>query len=169
MIFLTVGTYPLPFDRLVKATDTAIMEGLIEEEVFAQIGLCSYRPQNMEYVQMLQKETFDSYFQKASSVISHAGIGTITMALDNEKPLLVMPRMKRYKEHVNDHQIDTAREFGELGHILVAYDVEDLPDGIRKLKSFTPKERKASPEAVADRIGRFLNSLSECHQVRAWD
>ena len=97
MIFLTVGTYPLPFDRLVKATDTAIMEGLIEEEVFAQIGLCSYMPQNMEYVEMLQKEAFDSYFQKASSVISHAGIGTITMALDNEKPLLVMPRMKRIR------------------------------------------------------------------------
>ncbi len=161
MILLTVGTYPLPFDRLVKAVDAAITKKFVGEVVFAQIGLCSYRPENMEYVEMLQKEAFDSYFQKASSVISHAGIGTITMALDNEKPLLVMPRMKRYKEHVNDHQIDTAREFGELGHILVAYDVEDLPDGIRKLKSFIPRERKASPDAVAERIAHFLNLVSK--------
>ena len=161
MIFLTVGTYPLPFERLVKATDTMITKGFIEEEVFAQIGVCNYKPQNMEYVQMLEKEAFDSYFQKASSIISHAGIGTITMALDNEKPLLVMPRLRKYGEVVSNHQVATAKRFEELGHILVAYDVEDLPDGIHKLKSFVPRERNANPDAVANRIRQFLNNLSE--------
>ena len=161
MIFLTVGTYPLPFDRLVKAIDIAIRERLIEEEIFAQIGQCSYKPKNMAYVQMLEKEAFDSYFQKASSIISHAGIGTITMALDNEKPILVMPRLKKYGEVVNDHQVAIAKRFEELGHILVAYDVEDLPDGIHKLKNFVPRKRKANPDAVANRIRQFLNNLSE--------
>ncbi len=159
MILLTVGTYPLPFERLVKAIDTAIMKKLIKEEVFAQIGLCNYRPQNMEYVEMLQKESFDSYFQKASAVISHAGMGTIRMALDNEKALLAMPRLQKYGEVVNDHQIATAKRFEELGHILVAYDVEDLPDGIRRLKNFVPRKRQANPRVVADRIGRFLDIL----------
>jgi len=161
MIFLTVGTYPLPFDRLVKAIDAAIKERLIEEEIFAQIGRCSYKPQNMEYVQMLEKEAFDSYFQKASSIISHAGIGTITMALDNEKPLLVMPRLKKYGEVVNDHQVMTAKRFEELGHILVAYTEEQLPDKLKQLKSFVPRKRKANPDAVANRIRQFLNNLSE--------
>lgn len=161
MIFLTVGTYPLPFERLVKAIDAAIKERLIEEEIFAQIGRCSYKPQNMEYVQMLEKEAFDSYFQKASSIISHAGIGTITMALDNEKPLLVMPRLKKYGEVVNDHQVMTARRFEELGHILVAYTEEQLPDKLKQLKSFIPHKRKANPDAVVDRIRQFLNNLSE--------
>jgi len=164
MIFLTVGTYPLPFDRLVKAIDIAIMKLLIEEEIFAQIGLCRYKPQNMEYVEVLEKGIFDTYLKKASGIISHAGIGTITMALDSSKPLLVMPRMKRFKEHVNDHQVATARKFEELGHVLVAYDVEDLPDRMRKLKNFIPQKRKANPEAVADRIRRFLNSLSESRE-----
>jgi len=159
MIFLTVGTYPLPFERLVKATDTMITKGFIEEEVFAQIGVCNYKPQNMEYVEMLQKEVFDDYFEKASAVISHAGIGTITMALDNNKPLLVMPRLKKHGEVVNNHQVANAKRFEEFGHILVAYDIEDLPNGIRKLKNFIPQKRKANPEAVADRIRRFLNSL----------
>jgi len=161
MIFLTVGTYPLPFDRLVKAIDAAIKERLIEEEIFAQIGRCSYKPQNMEYVQMLEKEAFDSYFQKASSIISHAGIGTITMALDNEKPILVMPRLKKYGEVVNDHQVMTARRFEELGHILVAYTEEQLPDKLKQLKSFVPHKRKANPDAVANRIRQFLNNLNE--------
>jgi beta-1,4-N-acetylglucosaminyltransferase len=161
MILLTVGTFSLPFERLIKAVDTAIAEGIIKDEVFAQIGPCNYKPRNMEYVNMLQKETFDSYFQKASHVISHAGIGIITMALDNKKPSLVMPRLRKYGEVVNDHQLATAKKFEELGHILAVYNVEILPDGIRKLKNFVPLERKANPQAVAYRIGRFLNSLRD--------
>ncbi len=159
MIFLTVGTYPLSFERLVKATDTMITKGFIEEEVFAQIGECNYKPQNMEYVEMLQKEVFDYYFEKASAVISHAGIGTITMALDNEKPLLVMPRLQKYGEVVNEHQVATAKRFEELGHLLVAYSEEEFPKKLEELKSFMPQPRKNQAEAVAERISRFLNEI----------
>ena len=158
MIFLTVGTQ-FPFDRFVRAVDNIFDQGLIDEEIFAQIGETSYKPRNFESVASLEKKVFDECFRKASSVMSHAGVGTITVALKNHKPLLVMPRMKRYKEHVNDHQVATAKKFEELGHILAVYDVKDLPNGIRKLKNFIPRERKASPDAIAERIRRFLNKL----------
>ena len=158
MIFLTVGTQ-FPFDRFIRAVDNIFDQGLIDEEIFAQIGETSYKPRNFESVASLEKKVFDECFKKASSVMSHAGIGTITVALKNHKPLLVMPRMKRYKEHVNDHQVSTAKKFEELGHILAVYDVKDLPNGIRKLKNFIPRERKASPDAIAERIRRFLNKL----------
>ena len=158
MIFLTVGTQ-FPFDRFIRAVDNIFDQGLIDEEIFAQIGETSYKPRNFESVASLEKKVFDECFKKASSVMSHAGVGTITVALKNHKPLLVMPRMKRYKEHVNDHQVATAKKFEELGHILAVYDVKDLPNGIRKLKNFIPRERKANPDAIADRIRRFLNSL----------
>lgn len=160
MIFLTVGTQ-FPFDRLVKTVDQAFDGRLVNEEIFAQIGETSYKPLNFESVVSLEKNVFDKRLREASSVISHAGMGTITMALKNHKPLLVMPRLKRYREHVNDHQVATARKFEELGHILAVYDAKDLPNGIRKLKNFVPRERKANPEAVADRIHRFLNSLQD--------
>jgi len=166
MIFLTVGTQ-FPFDRLVQAVDNILDEGLIDEEIFGQIGESSYKPRNFESVASLEKKVFDEHLQAASSIISHAGMGTITMALDNEKPLLVMPRSKRYGEAVNNHQIAIARRFSELGHILVAYDVEDLPDSIRDLKNFISRKRKVDPQAVADRIRRFLNSLSEVRRVKA--
>jgi UDP-N-acetylglucosamine transferase subunit ALG13 len=160
MIFLTVGTYPLPFDRLIAAIDLAIKDGLIEEEVVAQTGISNYVLKNMEYTKILEKELFDSFFKKASGIISHAGMGTITMALDNKKPLLVMPRRKHFKEHVNDHQIATARKFEELGHILVAYEAEELPEKIEQMKSFVPRKREAQPHVVAERIERFLNNLA---------
>ena len=160
MIFLTVGTQ-FPFDRFIRAVDNIFDQGLIDEEIFAQIGETSYKPRNFESVASLEKKVFDECFKKASSVMSHAGVGTITVALKNHKPLLVMPRMKRYKEHVNDHQVATAKKFEELGHILAVYDVKDLPNGIRKLKNFIPRKREASPDAIADRIRRFLSSLQD--------
>ncbi|NQT01991.1 MAG: glycosyl transferase family 28 [Planctomycetes bacterium] len=158
MIFLTVGTQ-FPFDRLVGGVDQAFDGGLIDEEIIAQIGESSYKPHNFDSVASLDKNLFDKRLKEASGVISHAGMGTITMALDNNKPLLVMPRLAKYGEVVNDHQTAIARRFSELGHILVAYDAKDLPAGIRNLKSFIPRERKVNPEAVVDRIRRFLNSL----------
>jgi UDP-N-acetylglucosamine transferase subunit ALG13 len=158
MIFLTVGTQ-FPFDRLVRAVDNMIDEGLITETLFAQIGESPYRPRNFESVARLEKGVFDNYVRQASGIIGHAGMGTITMALCYRKPLLVMPRLKKYGEVVNDHQLAIAKRFSELGHILVAYDVEDLPDGVRRLKNFIPKERIATPHTVADRIRCFLDSL----------
>ena len=95
MIFLTVGTQ-FPFDRLVKAVDDVFDDGLIDEEIFAQIGESSYKPRNFECVNTLDKRRFDRLIQETSGIISHAGVGTITMALDNEKPLLVMPRLARH-------------------------------------------------------------------------
>jgi len=158
MIFLTVGTL-FPFDRLVKAVDSGIGEGMVEEEVFAQIGRNGYEPKNMEYVESLDKKAFDEKVKKAVGLISHAGMGSIAMALDHNKPLLVMPRLKMYGEHVNDHQVGTAKKFEELGHILVAYTKEELPDKLQMLKHFVPKKRETQVEAVAERISDYLKQI----------
>ncbi|MDD5327550.1 MAG: glycosyltransferase [Phycisphaerae bacterium] len=160
MIFLTVGTQ-FPFDRLVRGIDGIFDKGLIGEEVFAQIGEASYKPRNFESVASLDAKVFGKYLREASGIISHAGMGTITGALDNEKPLLVMPRSKRYGEVVNDHQAAIARKFEELGHILVAYQEEDLQGKVKELKSFVPRPRKNQAGVVAGRIRNFLNGLNE--------
>jgi len=160
MIFLTIGTQ-FPFDRLVRTVDNIFDQGLVDEEIFAQIGKTSYKPHNFKSVASLEKNVFDKRLKEASSVISHAGMGSITLALEYNKPLLVMPRTKQYKEHVNDHQVVTAKKFEELGHVLAVYDVKDLPNGIRRLKNFIPQERKANPEAVANKIAIFLQMLVE--------
>ena len=159
MIFLTVGTQ-FPFDRLVRAVDEACDKGLIDEEIFAQIGQTSYKPRNFGSTASLEKNLFDEHIKKATSVISHAGVGTITLALDNDKPLLVMPRLKKYGEVVNDHQVAIARKFEQLGHILAAYQEEQFPQKIIELKSFIPRKRHIQTEAIANRIAKFLQLIA---------
>ena len=158
MIFLTVGTQ-FPFDRLVKAVDDAYSEGLISDEVFAQVGHGSYVPVNFKYVESLDKRSFDKYMKECSAVISHSGMGTITMAMELNKPLFVMPRSPKYGEVVNDHQFAIAREFEKLGHVLVAYKESHLRDIIHGLSSFEPKPRKSQPEKVAARIASFIKMI----------
>jgi UDP-N-acetylglucosamine transferase subunit ALG13 len=160
MIFLTVGTQ-FSFDRLVKAVDELVGANGVDEEIFAQIGKSSYRPRHFEAASELEKGVFDEYFGRADGIISHAGMGTITMALERKKPLLVMPRLRRYGEVVNDHQVAIARKFEELHYLLVAYDEADLPVKIEELKTFAPRERRPQTERVVARISAFLNELSE--------
>ncbi len=158
MIFLTVGTQ-FPFDRLVKSVDEMLSENGFEEEIFAQIGESSYQPRNFEAVPFLEKRLFDKHICEASGIISHGGIGTIAMAIEHNKPLLAMPRLKRYGEVVHDHQIAIVKRFELLGHVLVAYETAELPAKIKQLKSFVPRKRKTQPQAVVERIAQFLNEL----------
>jgi UDP-N-acetylglucosamine transferase subunit ALG13 len=159
MILLTVGTQ-FPFDRLIQAVDEAFDNGLIDEEVFAQIGETSYRPRNFTSVPSLEKETLDKYFKEAAMIISHAGMGTISTAMQYDKALLVMPRLKKYGEVVNDHQVAIARRFEKLGYLLAAYQAEELPEKIKLLKTFVPRKREPQPSLVAERITRFLKELT---------
>ena len=159
MIFITVGTQ-FPFDRLVRAVDRAIETGRITDKVIAQTGEGSYKPRHFSTKISLEKEEFDEYVLQATAIISHAGMGIITMALTYDKPLLVMPRLKKYGEVVNDHQLAVAKKFEELKHILLAHDEEDLLEKITELPLFVPQRRIAQPEAVSRHVMQFLNKLS---------
>ena len=156
MIFLTVGT-SFPFNRLVRAVETAFTQGKIEDEIFAQVGRGGYRPQCFNTVETLDKKDFDEYFKKSKAIIAHAGMGTIIMALDQNKPAMILPRLKEYGELVNDHQMATARRFEQLGHILAAYDIKTFMEKLPLLKSFQPIPRTNQAQKVAERIGVFLH------------
>jgi len=132
---------------------------LIHEPIVAQTGDSGYQPRHFEAVASLDKSAFDRNFQQASAVIGHAGMGTITMALENSKPLLAMPRRKKYGEVVNDHQVMLAIKFEALGHLLLARDETELADKIEQLKSFVPRPRQVDPDAVTRRIGTFLGQI----------
>ena len=159
MIFLTVGTL-FPFDRLLQTVDELVGQGRIGAEIFAQIGQGGYCPQHFESVATLDKNKFDECFEKAEAIISHAGMGTIIMALQLNKPILVVPRLKKFHEAVNDHQFATAKRFEQLGHVLAAYHANEFQNKINSLQAFHPTPRENQAEKVSERIGAFLNQCS---------
>lgn len=163
MIFLTVGTV-FPFNRLVNAVDQAIANGLITSSVFAQVGDTDLKPDNMEYARMLSKDDFKRNMAESEYLISHAGIGSIVTALELNKRMLVMPRLKRLGEHVNDHQVFTAQRFESLGHVLAAYDVSELSVKLKEIESFKPTPRHADPDGMIRRVSEFLSQIGDAQE-----
>ena len=155
MIFLTVGSQ-MPFDRLVRAVD-AWAGARDRDDVFAQVGRSSFRPQHFRAVETVPPELFKRSVKGASGVVAHAGTGTIITALQWGRPLLVLPRRGALGETRNDHQVATARRFEEKGLILAAYEEDELPDMLDRLERFEPAMQLggvASPELL-DRLREF--------------
>lgn len=157
MIFVTSGSM-LPFDRLFKLVDMAVENGQLSGEIFAQIGEGSYLPKNYRYERFVEKGEFDRLVDEASLVIGHAGIGVIMQCLEAKTPLLVLPRLAELGEHVNDHQVSTAKKFEELGHILT-FDEHNLSEKLSELEGFVPKERRPNIEGVSARVAQFLATI----------
>jgi len=159
LIFVTVGSM-FPFDRLIRTCDELVRDGVITDAVEAQIGDGSYEPKHVPFVRFLAKPEYEAKLKRCDAIIAHAGAGTIALALEHQKPLLVLPRQKKFAEHVNDHQIPTARKFAELHHVLVAPEAEDIAKQLPQLRDFRPRPREVHREQLAARIGDFLRSVS---------
>lgn len=148
-----------PFDRLIHAVDKHVAAGRIRDQVIAQIGSGSYEPKFIRFERFMEKAPFEEMLQTAHCIVSHAGIGSIATALSHGKPMLVLPRLKQHGEHVNDHQVATARKYAELGHVRVAYDEADIPSLLDGLAHFRPAKRHVNAAGIADRIGKFFETL----------
>lgn len=125
MIFVTVGNMD-PFDRLIKAMDEWAGRQATSLEILAQIGTGSYRPTNLQYVDFLKPSEYREAFERAEFIVSHAGTGSIITALENDKPMVIMPKRASLGEQRNEHQLATATRFKPSTLIQVAYDVDEL-------------------------------------------
>lgn len=146
MIFVTVGT-ELPFDRLVRAVDAWAAE-TGRDDIFAQIGHTAWRPRHIAYSAFLEPPEFARRLASATTIVSHAGMGTILSALRYRKPILVMPRRAHLGEQRNDHQLATARWLASTRSIAVAFDDVALREHLDRLDEVK----------VGDRIGAFADA-----------
>jgi beta-1,4-N-acetylglucosaminyltransferase len=159
VIFLTVGTQ-FPFDRLVRAVDSAVESGAIGEPIFGQIGDASYIPRSFEWVRSLPSDEFRAHVQQATGLVSHAGIGSILAALEARKPIVVLPRRARFGEIVNDHQVQTAERFSERRRILYALDESQVAERIQEMAHFPAPQCTSEFESLLRRVESFLRSPS---------
>lgn len=131
MIFVTLGSQKFQFNRLLKEIDRLIEEKKIKEDVVAQIGASDYIPKNYKSIDFLTRDEFQKYMSECNYVITHAGTGAIITALKNDKKVIAIPRLAKYGEHVDDHQIQLINEFKELNFIEPVYEIEELEDAIK--------------------------------------
>lgn len=163
MIFVTIG-FQLPFDRLIKAMDE-ITPKLHNTKVIAQVSKTEYKVQNMEALDFVLPTEFNRYFEDSKLIVSHAGMGTILSALENGRPIVVMPRLKKYNEVNTDHQLATAKSFEKLNYIHVAYDENELQEKIVEVMNGDLKPlhtiSKYASDQLINSISRFISEVTK--------
>ena len=159
MIFVAVGTQKFQFDRLLKAIDILIDDGLLDEEVYAQIGYSNHVPEHYHFDKMMDKSKYDSMIKKCDLLVTHSGVGTIVLGLKYSKPVIVVPRLKRYGEHIDDHQVQIADAFSDRNLVLKCEDTEDLIASIKEARSHRFDRYISKNDVVIREIESFLSGL----------
>ena len=157
MIFITVGTQVEPFKRLLKAVDEEIEKGTIKDTVIAQVGCTKYKSDNMIIHDYLPMEVFDEYMDQADLIICHGGVGSILGGLNRKKKVIAVARLKKYKEHVNDHQTQIIDNFNKQGYIIGIKDMSELGDAIKRAKTFKPKEYKSNRNNMIKLVEKLID------------
>lgn len=160
MIFVTVGSRNYPFDRLFKRLDELCEQGVIKDEIFAQTGTSKHVPKNYKYVDFVSPEEFVELVDKADLVISHGASGSIMKSLNAGKKVVVVTRLEKYGEHINDHQIQNNEAFASNNYVLMAdLELNDLGECINKVyegkDNLIPWENN-DPLAIVNLIDDFI-------------
>lgn len=140
MILVTLGTQDKSFVRLLEALEKQCENGLIQDEIIVQSGYTKFESKHMKLIPYFSQDELDQYRQNAQCIITHGGVGSILDGCRYGKKIIGVARLKEFKEHINDHQIEICEQFSKDGYILYAENLEDIHHLIEQSKSFEPKK-----------------------------
>ena len=93
-IFISLGTHPQQFNRLLEEIDLLVANGEISGEILAQTGHSTYVPKNYSHKNFLGIDEFRKNVAGCSIFITHAGEGNIGLAKNSGKKFICVPRRK---------------------------------------------------------------------------
>jgi anti-anti-sigma factor len=180
MIFVTVGTEQYQFNALLDWIGVLLDYGYIDEKVVVQYGSSTSLPKGVKGFPFLPEQDFRALIDRSRLVVAHCGEGTALLLEDLAKPYILVPRMRKYGEHVDDHQVEladalekqgviVARSPADLVKFLTAINLVDflaergLNDSVKRLAGviFTPKELRKSSLAAKTAIFLQTTDLSK--------
>lgn len=156
---MTLGSQKFQFNRLLKEVDRIIDSGVIKEKIFAQIGYSDYKPKNYWFKEFLNRDEFEDIMNKSDKVITHGGTGAIITAVKSGKKVIAVPRLKKFGEHVDDHQLEIVSQFKNLGFIDYVSTINELEIIIKKIDETKFKEYFSNTHSIIESINQFINSL----------
>ena len=158
MIFVTLGTQDKSFTRLLEAIQRQIDLGNIKEKVVVQAGCTKFNSKDMEIFDLVSRDEFDKYMNECNLLITHGGVGSITGGLVHGKKVIAAARLKKYKEHTNDHQVQIIDVFSKEGYILKLDDFDQLDKVLKKVQKFKPKKFVSNTEKFTKKLKNYIDN-----------
>ena len=158
MILVLLGTQNNSFHRLLEEVQKNIDNKNIEEEVVVQKGYTKFESKIMTLYTQLPVDKLQQLIEKADLVITHGGVGSIISSIQKGKKVIAIPRLKKYGEHVNDHQLDIVESFDKLGYIIGITDVSQLENALQRVDTFEPKKYIPNTGKIINIIQDFIDN-----------
>jgi len=161
VVFVTVGSAPQGFGRLLEAVDRLAGTGAFSgDPVLMQVGhAAGFHPIHCAARTFIARENFQELVQQASLVICHGGATSLEIIRAGKLPI-VMPRRKQYGEIVNDHQVEFAQALAAEGRVIVAMEPEDLPEAIAKARQLNMIRRPLPSSPMVSLVTHALEELT---------
>lgn len=153
MIFATVGSHPTYlFERFLQA-----LESLPGEDLVVQYGPGQPPSNAARAVPWMTFAEIVDHMERAEQVVSHAGAGTILCAARAGQVPIVFPRLERFGETVDDHQLELARRLAEDGRVIV---VESEAELAAALNTAPPRGAQSALDVGSDLIAAVREELT---------
>ncbi|MCI9434339.1 MAG: hypothetical protein HFI86_03555 [Bacilli bacterium] len=159
MILVTLGTQDKSFTRLLEAIQKQINLGNIKERVVVQAGCTKFDSNNMEMFDLIPMDDFDKLIEECDLLITHGGVGSIIAGLNKGKKVIAAARLKKYKEHVNDHQLQIIDNFSKKGYILKLDNFEKLDELLKEVVNFKPNKYKSNADNFREMIVQLIDNM----------
>lgn len=159
MILVLLGTFPLPFERPLKAIEKAIEKGIIQEEVIVQNGHTNFSDKFLTLKPFIPLNELMELYDKADLIISQAGTGSLIKGLRKNKKIIGIARLQKYGESVDDHQIELLNEFALAGYIFPWDEDEEFELVYKKSKDFVPKEFISDNKKITEFLINYIDTI----------
>ncbi|WP_282054002.1 glycosyltransferase [Maribacter luteus] len=161
MIFITLGNQNFQFSRFLEKIEQLVLSQVINGEVIAQIGHTDFQSSLIKTIDFLPMDKFNEYVEQSDYVISHAGTGSLISCLRKEKGVISGARLKKYNEHIDNHQVEILEAFSNKNFILgLKEDFSDFEEKIGLINTFIPEKFKSNNGSFNDRLIEIIDNLS---------
>lgn len=157
MILVLLGTQKNDFTRLLEAVQHNIDNENIKDKVIVQAGSTKFESKDMEIFDLIPMDKMNDLIASAELIITHGGVGSIVGALKKNKKIIVMPRLSKYGEHVNNHQQQIVSIFEGKGFIKSINSGEDLTKVLSEIHNFTPNVYQSNTNNIIAILTKFIN------------
>lgn len=165
IVFISCGTHEHPFNRMIETANRISSDYCVIFQ-HGHTGVTNVSDR-VHCIQWIAKDDMDYLMMTSAVNIIHAGTGSIISCIKIGRRPIVVPRVARLGEHVDDHQLEIANGFEKKGLITVSRPGETIDARLIRAGGDWTQPLYRNPESDVYRITRefILESAARHAQI----